>query len=88
MKKFNWDSFWLGVIFTTIISVIIIFLFFTLKSSVEQLKQMCPEIDELCEKDFIRMCKNSIPEIIGINTDTYCDRIFEARCEETNCYCN
>ena len=50
--------------------------------------RMWPEIDEICEQDFIRMCRYSIPEIIGIDTDTYCDRIFEARCEDAHCYCD
>mgnify|MGYP001561770520 FL=1 len=58
------------------------------KAEVNLIKEMCPEIDEICEQDFIRMCRYSIPEIIGIDTDTYCDRIFEARCEDANCYCN
>ena len=64
-----------------------VYLFFN-PNKIEQFKNMCPEIDELCEKDFIRMCRYSIPEIIGIDTNTYCDRIFEARCEEANCYCD
>ena len=45
----------------------------------------CPEIDELCEEDFIRMCELTCPEILNINA--ICDDIFEARCEDVDCYC-
>src|SRR3990167_9459966 len=30
---------------------------------IQIIKQSCSEIDEICEKDFIRMCRLSIPEI-------------------------
>ena len=76
------EYFVLGMLFMGLV-----YLFFN-PNKIEQFKSMCPEIDELCEQDFIRMCRYSIPEIIGIDTDTYCDRIFEARCEDANCYCD
>ena len=45
------------------------------------IKESCSEIDEICGKDFIRMCQLSCNRIL-------CDRIFEAKCEDMNCYCN
>ena len=34
------------------------------RDKIQIIKESCSEIDELCEKDFIRMCKLSIPEIV------------------------
>lgn len=82
------------VLFNVIVVLVIFNLFFTLlfhmtnEDKIKIIKDSCSEIDEICEKDFIEMCRLSIPEIIGIDTDTWCDRIFEARCEDEDCYCN
>ena len=48
--------------------------------------ETCTEIDELCKEEFLEMCELTCPEIININK--LCDGIFEARCEDADCYCN
>ena len=42
-------------------------------------KSICPEIDEVCQKDFIRMCDLTCPELGYIHQEWYC--------EDHDCYC-
>jgi len=35
------------------------------KNSLEKIQEMCPEIDEICEEDFIELCELSCYETCG-----------------------
>jgi len=55
------------------------------KAKIEQLQEMCPEIDELCEEDFLNLCELSYPEIIGKYMGY--NSLPEWFCEDHDCYC-